>query len=372
MAKRDYYEVLGVQRNAGVDEIKKAYRQMALKYHPDRNQSDPKAEELFKEASEAYSVLGNEEKRRIYDQFGFDGLKGAGRGFGDFSSFFSDSIFSDFEDILGSFFGFSSSRGGRGRGPRPQQGRDIGQEIELSMEEAFNGIEKEIAVTKEKNCIICDGAGNEPGHPPETCSQCGGTGSIRRSQGFFSIATACNLCNGSGKIIRHPCKKCGGKGRLMDRKTLKVNFPAGVASGNRMRMVGEGEEGYYGGRPGDLYIIIKVAEHDHFRREDNDLVYELEMSFAQAALGDTVKIDTFSGTEKIKIPPESQTGKIIRIKGKGFKNVNSWGQGDLVVILRVVTPTHLTRKERELFVKLREMEKQRGGDASQDDEDVDN
>ncbi|MCU0285360.1 MAG: molecular chaperone DnaJ [Acidobacteria bacterium] len=371
MAKRDYYEVLGVPRNAKIDEIKKAYRQMAMKYHPDRNQSDPQAEELFKEASEAYSVLGNDEKKRIYDQYGFEGLKVNGRGFGDFSSFFSDSVFSDFEDILGSVFGFSSSR--RGRGPRPQQGRDIGQEVTLTLEEAYNGVEKEVAVIKEKNCIICDGAGNEPGHPPETCAQCGGTGSVRRSQGFFSIATTCHICSGTGKIIRHPCKKCGGKGRVTDRKTLKVNFPAGVAKGNRMRLVGEGEEGYHGGRPGDLYVVIDVSEHDRFRREDNDLVIDLEITFAQAALGDTVKIETFADTEKIKIPPESQTGKITRIKNKGFKNVNGWGRGDLVVILKVLTPTHLTKKERDLFQKLREIEKQRsGGKSNEDDDDMAN
>lgn len=370
MAKRDYYEILGVSRNASIDEIKKAYRQMALKYHPDRNQSDPQAEEKFKEASEAYSVLGNEEKRHIYNQYGFDGLKMNGRGFGDFSSFFSDSVFSDFEDILGSVFGFSSGR--RGRGPRPQQGRDIGQEVTLTMEEAYNGVEKEVAVIKEKNCSICDGAGNEPGHPPETCAQCGGSGSVRRSQGFFSIATTCHICNGTGKIVRYPCKKCGGKGRVTDRKTLKVNFPAGVANGNRLRLVGEGEEGYYGGRPGDLYVVIHVSEHDRFKREDNDLVIDLEITFAQAALGDTIKIDTFAGTEKIKVTPESQTGKVTRIKGKGFKNVNSWGSGDLVVRLKVVTPTHMTRRERELFQELRKIEKEKSGTAGSDEEDLAN
>lgn len=355
MRQRDYYEVLGVSRGAGTDEIKKAYRKLALQYHPDRNPGDHEAESKFKEASEAYSVLGNDEKKRIYDQYGFEGLKSTGRGFGD-SSFFSDSIFSDFEDILGSFFGFSSSGRRGSRGPRPQRGRDIGQEVNITMEEAYNGIEKELEIIKEKNCIICDGGGSEPGHPPETCAQCGGAGSVRRSQGFFSIATTCPVCNGAGKIVKHPCKKCSGKGRLTESKTLKVNFPAGVANGNRLRLTGEGEEGYNGGPHGDLYVIINVEEDNRFRREDNDLVFELEISFAQAALGDTVAIETFYGTEKIKIPPESQGGKITRIKGKGFKNVNGWGKGDLVVILKVVTPTHLTRKERDLFQQLRELE----------------
>jgi len=365
MAKRDYYEVLGVSRNSGSDEIKKAYRKLALQFHPDRNPGDREAEENFKEASEAYSVLGNDEKKRIYDQFGFEGLKSTGRGATDFS-FFSDSIFSDFEDILGSFFGFGSQGRRGGRGPRPQRGRDVGLEVSLTMEEAYNGIEKEVNVVKEKNCSICDGAGNEPGHPPETCAQCGGAGSVRRSQGFFSIATTCPVCNGAGKIIKHPCKKCSGRGRMTESKSLKVNFPAGVANGNRLRIGGEGEEGYSGGRSGDLYVIINVEEHDYFRREDNDLVYELEISFAQAALGDTVKIETFYGTEKIKIPPESQTGKVTRIKGKGFKNVNGWGKGDLLVILKIVTPTHLTRKERDLFQQLREIEKQKTGVGSAD------
>jgi molecular chaperone DnaJ len=366
MAKRDYYEVLGVSRNASTDEIKKAYRQLALKYHPDRNQGSSEAEEKFKEASEAYSVLGDKEKRQMYDRFGFDGLKGVSRGFSDFS-FFSDSIFSDFGDILGNFFGFGPPGRRGGPGQRAQRGRDIGTEVNLTMEESYNGVEKEVEVTKEKNCHICDGSGNEPGYPPETCAQCGGNGSIRRSQGFFSIATTCPVCNGAGKIIKHPCKECNGKGRAVERKSIKVTFPAGVANGNRLRVTGEGEAGYNGGRSGDLYIIINVEEHDYFRREDNDLICELEITFSQAALGDDVKIKTFYGTEKIKIQPESQGGKITRFKGKGFKNVNGWGKGDLLVVLKVVTPTHLTRKERDLFKQLREIEKKKSSEHSTED-----
>lgn len=356
MQKRDFYEILNVQRGAGADEIKKSYRQLALKFHPDRNPGDKAAEDKFKEASEAYSVLGDEEKRRVYDQFGHEGLRGTpgAGGFGDFSS----SVFSDFEDILGSFFGFST--GGRGRGGRrAQRGRDLGMEIQLTLEESYNGYEKEVDISKERNCPLCDGSGSEPGHPPETCAQCGGAGQVRRAHGFFSIATTCPVCNGAGKIIKTACTKCHGKGRIPEKKNIKVNFPAGVDHGNRLRVTGEGEEGHNGGRSGDLYITILVEEHDHFKREDNDLVYDLEITFAQATLGDTIKIDTFWGTEKIKIQPESQTGKIIRIKGKGFKNVNGWGKGDLLVVLRVVTPTHITRKERDLFQELRKLEKQR-------------
>jgi len=366
MAKRDYYEVLGVSRDASNDEIKKAYRKLALKYHPDRNQGSSEAEGKFKEASEAYSVLADEEKKQMYDRFGFDGLKGVGRGFSDFSSF-SDSIFSDFEDILGSFFGFGSSGKRGNRGQRAQRGRDFGVEVNLTMEESYNSVEKEVEVTRERNCNICDGSGNEPGYPSESCTQCGGSGSIRRSQGFFSIATTCPVCNGDGKIIKHPCKECNGKGRAMERKKIKVTFPAGVANGNRLRVTGEGEDGYNRGRPGDLYIIINVEEDDYFRREDNDLIRELEITFSQATLGDEVKIKTFYGTEKIKIPQESQDGKIIRFKGKGFKNVNGWGKGDLLIILKVTTPTHLTRKERELFKQLREIEKQKSGEFSRED-----
>ncbi len=360
MNKRDYYEVLGIQRNAGVDEIKKAYRQLAMNYHPDRNQDNPEAEEKFKEASEAYSVLGNDEKRKIYDQFGHDGLKGGGgRGFSDFS----DSIFSDFGDILGDLFGFGGGFSRRSNRGGPRKGRDLGMEVSITLEEAFNGIEKEVEVEKEKNCEECGGSGSEPGSSPETCAQCGGSGQVRRSQGFFSIATPCPVCQGKGKVIVHPCRKCRGSGRVKDKRSIKVSFPAGVDTGNRLRVTGEGEAGYSGGRPGDLYLIIQVEEDDHFEREENDLIYELRVSFAQAALGDDVKIKTFTGIEKIKIPPETQDGKVIRLKNKGFKSVNSWHKGDLLVVIKVLTPTRLSRREKELFRQLRDIEKEKSGKA---------
>jgi len=360
MNKRDYYEILGVSREVSTSDIKKAYRQLAMKYHPDRNPGDSEAEEKFKEASEAYSVLADQEKRNLYDRFGHEGLKGSNRGFGDFS-FFSDSIFSDFEDILGSFFGFG---GGRGGAQGSRRGRDIGMEYNITMEEAFKGIEREIEVKRERSCEICDGSGNEPGRPIETCQQCGGSGKTRVSHGFFSIASTCPVCEGKGKIIRYPCKSCNGKGRAQETRKIKVNLPAGVASGNRLRVAGEGEGGYKGGRSGDLYLIINVEEHDRFKREGNDLIYTLDITFSQAALGDDIKIETFDGTEKIKIHPESQTGKIIRLKSKGFKNVNSWGKGDLLVILNVVTPTRLSKQEKELFRQLREIEKEKVGEPA--------
>ena len=363
MAKQDYYEVLGIPRNAPADEIKKAYRKLALKYHPDRNQGDPGAEEKFKEASEAYSVLADTSKRQTYDRYGHDGLKTSGRGSSDFS-FFSDSIFSDFEDILGGIFGFGSSRG-RGRSG-PRRGRDVGMEVTLTLEEAYKGVEKNLEIKKEVNCSDCDGLGSEPGKAAETCRQCGGSGSVRRSQGFFSIATTCPVCSGSGKIITHPCEKCRGMGRTTETKEMKVTFPPGVDNGNRLRISGEGEGGFNGGRPGDLYAIIEIEEDDKFERQDNNLIYKFEITFAQAALGDEIKINTFYGMEKIRIPPETQNGKIVRIKGKGFKHVNSWGKGDLLIIITVVTPVHLSRRERELFRELRKIEKNKKSSTAEE------
>ncbi|MCK4836029.1 MAG: molecular chaperone DnaJ [Candidatus Aminicenantes bacterium] len=363
MTKRDFYEILGVPRNAPTEEIKKAYRTLALKYHPDRNQGDTDSEEKFKEASEAYSVLGNDEKRQIYDQYGHEGLQSGSRGFSDFS-FFSDSIFSDFEDILGNFFGFGSPFSSKSS---HQRGHDIGVEISLTMEEAYKGIEKTFDIEKEINCDVCKGSKSESGQAPETCKQCGGSGKIRRSQGFFSISTPCPVCKGSGRIITHPCKKCQGSGRISEIKEMKITFPPGVKTGNKMRVAGEGEDGLNGGRPGDLYILIDIEEDYHFKRQDNDLIYELNISFSQAALGDALRIKTFYGTETIKIPPETQNNEIIKVKGKGFKNVNGWGKGDFLVIIKVETPRKLTRKEKELFKELRKIEKEKNKSSGEKD-----
>ncbi len=358
MSKRDYYEVLGISREASQDEIKKAYRKTAMKYHPDRNQDNPDAEDKFKEASEAYSVLGNPEKKNMYDQFGFDGLRSQGQGFS--SSGFSDSIFADFGDILGDLFGFGSSSGRSSRN-MPKRGRDIGVEVELEMKEAYLGITKDIDIEKEAECDTCNGDGNKPGHSPETCSVCGGHGSVRRSQGFFSISTTCSACHGTGKIIKHPCEDCNGRGRKVEEKVIKgVSFPAGVDTGNRLRVSGEGDDGVSGGRPGDLYLIIKVNESDGFRREDHDLIYDLKISFPTAVLGDEVEIETFTGTEKVKIPKETQTGTVLKIGNKGFNKVNGWGKGDLLVVITVETPKKPSKKEKELYRELKELEKSDG------------
>ncbi|HNX97969.1 MAG TPA: molecular chaperone DnaJ [Candidatus Aminicenantes bacterium] len=359
MKKRDYYEVLGVSRTAGADEIKKAYRQQALKFHPDRNQGDAESEEKFKEASEAYSVLGNPDKRKTYDQYGHEGLRGNGNG-ADFG--FSDSIFADFGDILGDLFGFGSFFSG-GRGGRAQRkGRDMGLEVSLTIEEAYHGTDKEISIEREKNCPECSGTGSEAGHPPETCRACGGSGQVRRSQGFFSIATPCSRCGGSGRTITHPCKKCRGQGRVVEEKKLSVTFPAGIDSGNRLRVVGEGEEGQQGGRPGDLYLMVKIEEDGRHQRQGNDLLLTVPVSFAQAALGDEIPLTTFAEAESVKIPAGTQSGQTIRIRGKGFREVNRAGRGDLLVVVSLRTPTRLSPREEALLRELRDLE--RGAEAT--------
>ncbi len=357
MAKKDYYQVLGVSRSASADEIKKAYRKLALQHHPDRNCDNPAAEEKFKEASEAYSVLGNSEKRQIYDQYGAEGLRaGNGSDFG----FFSDSIFSDFGDILGDMFGFGGGGAGRAQRRGPRKGSDLGLEVSLTLEESFLGVEKEIDVERERNCDACDGSGSESGHSAEVCSKCGGRGNVRISQGFFSMATTCSTCRGSGKVISHPCKKCHGQGRQRESKKIKVTFPAGIDEGNRLRVAGEGEGGRQGGSPGDLYIVVRIKPDKHFQRQDNDLLYRLPISFSQAALGDLVNVKTFEGAEKIKIPPSTQNGQVLKIKNKGFHQVNRWSRGDLLVQIHVMTPRGLSRQELELFKKLREIEAGKG------------
>jgi len=358
MAKKEYYQILGVNRNASAEEIKKAYRKLALQHHPDRNHDNPEAEEKFKEASEAYSVLGNSEKRQIYDQYGVEGLR-AGGGGQDFG-FFSDSIFSDFGDILGDLFGFGGSfSGGRQRGG-PRKGNDLGLEVALTLEESFLGVEREIEVEREGNCDVCGGSGCEPGKGADVCRKCGGTGNVRISQGFFSVATTCSTCQGRGRVITHPCKKCRGQGRRLESKKIKVTFPAGIDEGNRLRVSGEGEGGREGGASGDLFIMVRVKPDKYFQRHGNDLLYSLPVSFSQAALGDHVSIKTYEGTEKIVIPPAAQSGQVLKIKNKGFRQVNRWSRGDLLIQINVVTPQALSRQETELFKKLREMEAGKG------------
>ncbi|MCU0275306.1 MAG: molecular chaperone DnaJ [Acidobacteria bacterium] len=364
MAKKDYYQVLGCSRTASAEEIKKAYRKLALQHHPDRNRDNPEAEERFKEASEAYSVLGNSEKRQVYDQYGIEGLRaGGGSDFG----FFSDSIFSDFGDILGDMFGFGGGFAGGRQRRGPRKGSDLGLEVTLTLEETFLGIEREIEVERERNCDACDGSGSAPGHDAETCRKCGGSGSVRVSQGFFSMATACPSCSGRGKVITHACAKCRGLGRQRESKKIKVSFPAGIDEGNRLRVAGEGEGGRQGGAPGDLYVVVRVKPDPRFQRHGQDLLLQLPISFSQAALGDLVSAETFEGAEKIKIPAGTQNGHILKIKNKGFRQVNRWSRGDLLVQVQVVTPRNLTRQESELFRQLREIEAGKGQHAVEGD-----
>ncbi len=347
---KDYYQILGVSRNASSEEIKKAYRQLALKYHPDRNKENPEAEEKFKEASEAYSVLGNPEKRKIYDQYGIDGLK-TGGGF-NFNDFFSDSIFSDFEDILGNLFGFGSIFGQSSR--RARRGRDLHLELKITMQEAYQGTKKEISYLQEAKCQNCDGTGSAPGSSAQTCRHCGGNGQYLHRQGFFAIRTTCPVCNGSGKVITHPCPKCQGSGKEQTEKKIEVKIPAGIDSGMTLRVNNAGDIGAAGS--GDLYITIQIEPHDYFRREGDNLIYELPITFSQAALGDTVAIETFDGTEKINIQPGIQSGEIIKIKNKGFKSLQGWSKGDLLVIVKILTPRKLSRQEIEIFKQLRAIE----------------
>lgn len=368
MAAKDYYQILGVPRDASAEDIKKAYRQKALAYHPDRNPGSKEAEERFKEAAEAYSVLADPEKRAVYDRFGHEGLRGEGfQGFTGFDS----SVFEDFEDILGNFFGFGfgdlfggrSSRRGRGR----RGGRDLALEVEISLEEAAAGVEKEIKLTRAETCPACRGSKRKPGTRPETCPSCGGRGEIRYQQGFFTLSRTCPRCQGTGEINASPCETCQGKGHVREKRALKVRIPAGVDDGSRLRLVGEGEAGDEGMPAGDLYIVTRVRKHPFFEREGNDLACEISISFAQAALGARVEIPTLEGSEVLKVPAGTQPGEIIRLKGKGVQDVAGRRKGDLFVKVQVRTPTNLSKEEKALLLKLAEV---RGEDIESVDKSV--
>jgi molecular chaperone DnaJ len=343
MAKRDYYEILGVNRDAGEDEIKKAYRKLAMKWHPDRNPGNPKAEEHFKEAKEAYEVLSDAQKRGTYDRYGHAGIDphaagGAGaQGFGDI-----------FSDIFGEIFG--GQRGGRSTVYR---GADLRYNLEITLEQAAHGFETKIRIPTLVECETCGGSGARKGTQPQTCPTCHGAGQVRISQGPFSIAQTCPRCHGSGKAIAHPCPDCNGAGRVKHQKTLAVKIPAGVDEGDRVRLSGEGEPGVNGGPPGDLYVQVHVKPHPVFQREHDDLHCEMPVAFAIAALGGEIEIPTLDGSARIKVPAETQSGKMFRLRGKGIKGVRSHVAGDLLCHVVVETPVHLTERQREL---LREFE----------------
>jgi molecular chaperone DnaJ len=350
MAKRDYYEILGVAKNASEADLKKAFRRLAMKYHPDRNPGDKSAEEHFKEAKEAYEVLTDPQKRAAYDQFGHAGVGGAAGGARGGASF-SDI----FEDIFGDIFG-----GGRGGGSRVYRGSDLQYNLELTLEEAVFGTEVKIRVPSLVECGECHGSGAEKGTTPETCPTCGGVGQVRMQQGFFSVQQTCPRCHGTGRIITSPCHACHGQGRVEEHKTLSVKVPAGVDSGDRIRLSGEGEAGLNGGPPGDLYVQIHVKPHKLFTRKGNDLLCEVPISFATAALGGELEIPTLDGRVNLKIPEETQSGRLFRLRGKGVKSVHGGAQGDLICRVSVETPVNLTRRQKELLRELDETMKAGG------------
>jgi molecular chaperone DnaJ len=348
MSKRDYYEVLGVARDASADDIKKAYRRLAMKYHPDRSQGEPENEARFKEAKEAYEVLSNQDKRATYDRFGHEGLAGAGG-----AGFSGGDAFSDiFGDVFGDIFGTGRRGGGRSQIFR---GADLRYELELSLEQAVNGDSINIEIPTQVECEHCDGSGAEPGSKPVTCDRCGGSGQVRAQQGFFSIQQTCRSCQGTGSLIDKPCRECSGRGRQRKLRTLAVKVPAGVDNGDRIRLAGEGEAGRNGGPPGDLYVDILVQPHPIFEREGMNLGCEIPITFATAALGGDVDVPTLGGQVKLKVPAETQSGKVFRLRGKGVKSVRSAGLGDLMVRVHVETPVKLTDEQKAQLRKFEEL-----------------
>ncbi len=341
--KKDYYALLGLERNASEEEVKKAYRKLALKYHPDRNPGNKQAEETFKEISEAYQVISDPEKRSLYDQFGHTAFGEAGpfRGGFDFAAGFEDI----FGDIFGEFFGSGASRNRN----RAQRGEDLRYNLELSFEEAVFGSEKKIKIPRHGPCETCRGTGARPGSSPVACSTCRGRGQVTMQQGFFSVSRTCTQCHGYGTIIREPCSTCEGVGRVRQLHTLSVKIPPGVDMGTRLKLRGEGENGTSGGSPGDLYVVIKVNPHAIFVREGQDIVCDVPISFVQAALGAEIDVPTLEGKVKIKVASGTQTSKIYRIHGKGVKDPRGNQQGDQLVRVNIETPTHLTPRQKELL-----------------------
>jgi molecular chaperone DnaJ len=349
VSKRDFYQVLGVERTASDQEIKSAYRKLALKHHPDRNPGDKAAEDQFKEAAEAYAVLADGEKRQIYDRFGHAGLGGGA------PSGFDPNVFTGFEDILGGLgdvFGFGDAFGGRRRGG-PQRGADLRYELEISFDEAAKGTETAIQIQRQESCDACSGTGAAPGSKPTTCPQCHGRGQLRYQQGFFTVARTCGQCRGSGSIVSKPCPQCRGAAQVQKERKLTVRIPAGIATGQRLRLNGEGEGGAAGGPPGDLYVVVVVQEHPFFRRDGNDLYCEIPVNFPTLALGGPISIPTLDGgTESHNVPEGTQSGAMLRLAGRGMPDVGGRGRGDVLVTLKVVTPKKLTKEQRKALEQL--------------------
>jgi molecular chaperone DnaJ len=349
VSKRDYYEVLGVVKTATDVEIKSAYRKLAMKHHPDKNPGDHTAEDKFKEAAEAYAILADAEKRTLYDRYGHAGVtSAAGAGF-------DPSVFNGFEDILGNLgdiFGFGDLFGGGRRRGGPQRGGHLRYDLEITFEESARGVETSIQIPRQENCDTCHGTGAAPGTTPTTCPQCRGQGQLRSQQGFFTVARTCPQCRGAGKIIAKPCSTCRGAGRVARERKIKVKIPAGIATGQQLRVQGEGEGGSGGGPAGDLFVAVHVQEHEFFRRDGVNLFCEIPVNFTTLALGGEIDVRTLDGKEAVKIPEGTQTGTTLRLRGKGMPDVSGRGRGDLFATVQVLTPKKLSREQRALLDQL--------------------
>ena len=356
MAKRDYYEVLGVNKSASADQIKSAYRKLAIKYHPDKNKGDKGSEEKFKEASEAYHVLSNSERKQNYDNFGHAAFENGGGGRGGFGNFDFSNHFSDiFEDFFGEGFG-----GGRRSRRSNNRGSDLRYDLSISLEEAFSGKKQDIKFSTSEKCDTCSGSGSKPGHQAGACSMCGGHGQVRSSQGFFTVQQTCPQCAGAGEEITHPCSSCNGQGKKQASKRLSVTIPKGVDDGTRIRLSGKGEAGSRGGSCGDLYLFINVHSHDLFKRSDENLFFECPVSIADAALGTSIEIPTIDGGKaKLKIPAGTQGGKQFRLRGKGMPYMRGNDFGDLYVQVNTEVPISLNKEQKELLEKFREIENEK-------------
>ncbi len=349
--KRDYYEVLGVSQNASDNELKSAYRKLALQHHPDRNPGDKSAEDKFKEAAEAYEVLRDPQKRQMYDQFGHQGLEGTGfSGFGGF-----EDIFSSFGDIFEDFFGFSGRRGGRGRS-RSQRGADLRYDLSISFMDAAFGVETTIDLDKHETCSSCGGTGAEEGSQPETCPQCRGAGQVGRSQGFFTIRTTCPQCRGAGQVIANPCKSCGGSGQVLTNKKVSVKIPAGVDDNSRLRLAGEGQPGAMGGPSGDLYVFLHVKPHEFFKRDETDVICQIPISFIQAVLGDKISVPTLNGEKELEVPKGTQFGDVFRFRGEGIASLRNGHRGDQIIQVTIKTPTNINKKQEALLKEFAKLE----------------
>jgi molecular chaperone DnaJ len=349
--KRDYYEILGVERGASPQQIKSAYRKLAVQLHPDKNPGDKKAEEAFKEAAEAYSVLSDQDKRSIYDQYGHAGLKGGPQInqdiFREFSDIFGGSIF---EDV----FGFGDLFGSSRRRNRPRRGSDLRYDLQLSFDDAVHGTETRVRIPRTESCSGCDGSGAAPGTSKTACSTCHGQGQIRHQQGFLVVSRTCGQCGGTGQVIPEPCLECSGQGQVVREREITLKIPAGVDMGSRMRLTGEGEAGALGGPPGDLYVVLQVEEHPFFKRQDEDIYCEIPITFPQAALGDEIEVPTIDGSETLTIPEGTQTGTVFKLKGKGIVRLRGHGRGHQLVSVTVVTPKRLNKEQKRLYRKLKE------------------